>query len=154
MAPSLEPDIQRIFGRQAQDRTLEGADLRNASLERVCLRDWKCTGVILANSNLFRADLHGAKLERADLRAAELSGADLGEAVLTDADLEGANLRLASLADATLRGANLKWSQLSAANLRGADLTGVLLQGAVADTATVWPDGFDPAAAGVWMTGE
>ena len=37
---------------------------------------------------------------------------------------------------------------LSMANLRGADLTGVDLTSAKYDDATIWPDGFDPEAAG------
>ncbi|MDP7258190.1 MAG: hypothetical protein QF419_02335 [Acidimicrobiales bacterium] len=31
----------------------------------------------------------------------------------------------------------------------GADLSGANLEGAVVDEDTIWPDGFDPAAAGV-----
>jgi len=43
-----------------------------------------------------------------------------------------------------LRGADLRGAGLSGANLGGADL-----EGANASGATVWPDGFDPAAAGM-----
>jgi uncharacterized protein YjbI with pentapeptide repeats len=45
----------------------------------------------------------------------------------------------ANLATANLRGANLYQANLDIANL----------QGAVADNETVWPDEFDPEAAGV-----
>ena len=48
-------------------------------------------------------------------------------------DLFGANLSRADLCEANL----------SFANLRGADL-----RGAKYDSSTVWPDGYDPAAAG------
>ena len=40
-------------------------------------------------------------------------------------------------------GADLSGANLSAANLRRADLTGALY-----DNGTVWPEGFDPEAAG------
>ena len=36
------------------------------------------------------------------------------------------------------------WANLTRANLEGADL-----EGAAADLGTVWPEGFDPVAAGV-----
>ena len=45
---------------------------------------------------------------------------------------------------ASLSGANLSGANFSGANFSGADLSG-----AVANVATVWPDDFDPVAAGV-----
>ncbi len=56
-------------------------------------------------------------------------GADLGWANLIEADFTGANL--------------------IGVNFRRADLTGANLERAVADGRTVWPEGFDPKAAGV-----
>lgn len=50
---------------------------------------------------------------------------------------------------ADLRGANLWDANLRGANLRGANLWGADLWGANANDRTVWPDGFDPTAAGV-----
>ena len=70
-------------------------------------------------ANLRGANLHGANLHGSDLRGADLSGSDLS-------------------------GSNLYGSNLYGANLRGSDL-----YGARASTSTLWPDGFDPAAAGV-----
>ena len=74
-----------------------------------------------------------------NLRNIDLSEADLSKATLTEAVLVGANLAGANLTGADLRGANLK-----GANLRGANL-----RGAFADEDTIWPEGFDPEAAGV-----
>ena len=45
---------------------------------------------------------------------------------------------------AKLEGANLEGANLTRANLRGANL-----DRAVADRNTIWPEGFDPKAAGV-----
>ena len=61
-------------------------------------------------------------------------------AILWGADLTGANLR----------DAKLNMARLSGANLSGADLSGTDLRGAVADEDTIWPEGFDPEAAGVF----
>jgi uncharacterized protein YjbI with pentapeptide repeats len=55
-----------------------------------------------------------------------------------------ANLFKANLKGACLTEANLKGVDLIGAQLRGANLTG-----ATADRTTVWPEGFDPVAAGV-----
>ena len=59
-------------------------------------------------------------------------------------DFAGANLTWANLAGAVLTGANLTDAYLAGANLARANLTG-----AKADKWTVWPAGFDAAAAGV-----
>ena len=72
----------------------------------------------------------------------------------------GANLRRANLGygshlyGANLYGSNLYGTDLRRADLTGADLTGADLRcadlrGAVADARTIWPEGFDPEAAGV-----
>ena len=50
---------------------------------------------------------------------------------------------------ANLEGANLEGVDLFKVHLQGADLAGADLAGAEADEYTVWPDGFDPVAAGV-----
>ncbi len=52
-------------------------------------------------------------------------------------------------ASADLRGANLRGAHLFNAWLDGTDLTGANLRGAVADHYTIWPEDFDPVAAGV-----
>ena len=94
-------------------------------------------------------DLTRANLAGAHLNGANLKGARANEANLVGAKLEGANLSGVWLINSNLRGANLYGADLREANLRGADLTGANLERAVADGRTVWPDGFDPVAAGV-----
>ena len=66
-------------------------------------------------------------------------GADLRRADLFGADLEGVDLS----------GADLNEANLSGADLGGALLSGVNLIGARANKNTVWPEGFEPKAAGV-----
>lgn len=82
-----------------------------------------------------------------------LAGVNLSEVDLTEADLAGANLRCADLGDANLMAASLRGANLSGANLAGADLShaeldGAQLRGAIYDTATRWPEGFQPQSRG------
>ena len=89
------------------------------------LSKYTCSGILLRNSFLRKADLSGA-----DLREAHLRGADLNEADLTRADLRGADLREAHLIGANLLEADLTGADLTGADLRGADLSGADLNGA------------------------
>ena len=59
------------------------------------------------------ANLAGADLERASLIGANLEGVDLGGASLERANLVGVNLRGANLVGTYLRGANLEGANLS-----------------------------------------
>jgi uncharacterized protein YjbI with pentapeptide repeats len=45
--------------------------------------------------------------------------------------------------------AYLRITNLKGANFKGANLTGANLIGVRADKDTIWPEGFDPVAAGV-----
>ena len=133
-----------LRGADLADADLGGADLGGANLRGATL--W---GATLWGANLGVANLGGANLRGADLRGANLGGANLRGATLWGATLWGANLRGADLGGANLGGANLRGANLGGANLRGANLWGADLGDASANRLTVWPDGFDPKAAGV-----
>jgi hypothetical protein len=136
---------------------LRGADLSDAVLSGADLRDAVLRGAVLRN-----AALNGADLRDADLRDADLRDAVLHDAVLSDADLRDAVLRDADLRDADLRDAVLSDAVLSDADLRGADLFGANLLGAnlrdckynQGREGTLWPDAFDPVAAGAFWVKE
>ena len=72
------------------------------------------------------------------------SQSDLSRALIGDKDLIGADLSRADLSGAYLRRANL-----SGANLSGANLSDARLIGAIADSETKFPEGFDAVGAGV-----
>jgi Pentapeptide repeats (8 copies) len=99
--------------------------------------------------NFQKADLSGVDLSGLDLREADFRGADLYGTQFMDSLLcranfsEGTNLGYAKLNGADLSGANL-----SGANLEGASLERAIAQGAIYDQKTVFPVGFDIAAAG------
>ena len=99
----------------------------------------------------FRGDhakLQAAMLTHAPLRDTRLTGADLQGANLDDADLTGADLNDADLRRARLLGARLARAQLTGAWLQEADLRGADLTGALYDSRTHWPAGFDPVKDG------
>ena len=153
MAPGGIPAITVLITAHAAADVL-GADETKVRLRRATVvevvdlpgmaRAAKLSGADLYGADLYGADLGGADLGRANLGGANLGGANLGGANLGRANLGGANLGRANLGGADLRGANLYGADLYGANLGGADL-----RGADADQYTRWPEGFNPATAGV-----
>jgi hypothetical protein len=155
----LPPDGLRLLDLIRAD--LQGASLADANLQSASLADANLQGASLDRANLQSAsladaNLHGASLDRADLQGAYLGHADLQGASLDGANLQGAhlataNLQRAYLGRANLQGAYLGRGDLLRASLGGANLQGMdleaKLQGAVADAATRWPDGWNRARA-------
>jgi Pentapeptide repeats (8 copies) len=94
--------------------------------------------------HLADTDLRNANLGSSDFRGAFLWGAHLEGSYLGETDLQGANLKYADLTGASLEQADLRGAQLEGAVLKGAELSE-----AIADSATVWPAGFDVEAANV-----
>ena len=125
-----------------QGSWLNGANLRDARLERANLTKASIRGADLSRARLqgavlLGAWLQGTKLIRARLQKAILTGerreADV-TAVRSGTDLTGVRLQGADLTSAGLQGADLSWAWLQGANLnwtelQEADLTGVRLQG-------------------------
>ena len=128
---------------------LRGANLANANFTRADLTDANLRDADLRDADLWGANLRDADLRDANLRDANLRGAYLTGAYLTRTDLTDANLTDANLRDANLRGAYLGGANLGGANLGAANLRAADLWDASANRLTVWPDGFDPKAAGV-----
>lgn len=106
----------------------------------------------LRYARLSRLDFSRARLSHTGLIRARIHQANLREAILAEADLRLADVRLTDLRGADLSGADLRGANLAGSRLDGARLDGARLDGARADAATTWPDGFDPAAAGVQVT--
>jgi uncharacterized protein YjbI with pentapeptide repeats len=105
-----------------QAKTLQGIRLSENDLT-----GWDLSGQDLANSSFSYSTLANANLAKANL-----TNADLGDAVLTNANLTGANLTNADVEESELTDAEL-------------DSTTIYNQG------TVFPDGFDPVAAGLTL---
>ena len=142
---------------QSGDPSLAQRDLSGVPLAGACLAGVDLRWTDLSGRDLRGADLRSAHLTRADLRRALLCGANLESAYLADADLRQADLRKSRLAAATLQNADLREADLRGADFigRGAplvlwdkDLGGARFTGAIYDSATRWPVGFDYVARG------
>lgn len=163
--------VWKIMNRSKEDRKplhLQRADLSGAYLVVAPLNGADLRAADFTSANLQHAQLRAAKMEElkgafVDLRyawladvnldRANLLGAKLGNADLSNGTLRGTQLLLAKLQEANLQGADLTNAELKRADLRGTNLLGAItaeasFEGATYDDATVWPDGFDPAAVG------
>ena len=132
---------------------LAEANLRRARLQKAGMNwaDLNLANLVdadLHNANLIGADLNKANLRGANLSGAVLNGANLSEAALVGANLQGADLNWTNLSGADLQDANLNQASLGWANLSRANLAGVILEKAVYNYYTQWPDNFDPEEAG------
>jgi uncharacterized protein YjbI with pentapeptide repeats len=114
--------------------------------------DYQHIGAIGPKASLSEADLNKADLLFVDLSGANLRGADLSEANLEYADLIGTNLENANLSEAILENADLSEAIISGANLSGTKLEEADLNEARYTKETIWPDGYDPVAAGAVLT--
>ena len=125
-----------------QGSWLNGANLREARLEKAILTKARIRGANLSRARLQGADLtsawlQGTKLIRARLQKAILTGERRGAdvtAVRSGVDTTGARLQGADLTSAWLQGADLSWAWLQGANLnwtefQEATLTGAWLRG-------------------------
>ncbi len=149
---------------------LSGAYLSKAKLIEADLSKADLRWAILSGADLSEAKLNGTNLSRAILSEADLSKADLSEAKLIEAKLSKAKLNWANLSWADLRKANLSETKLSNAKLSKSDLSGADLSKADLSEAilseakytknskyirdTMWPEGFDPVAAGAICVNE
>jgi uncharacterized protein YjbI with pentapeptide repeats len=121
---------------------LKFADLREASLERVSIRNANLLGSRLDESILKRAHLRTTILVGARLRGTNFEGASLEKVNFDKAHLQKANFKAANLSDVTFSGANL-----NGADLRGAKhLTQRQLENAGGDKNTKLPPGLKPPA--------
>lgn len=130
-----------------------GADLRNADLQRAVMPGGTFDGADLSGANFYRADLRGSTFEDANLTNTGFNQADLRLASRTrtedkhawdgaatgsrfrGARMVGTNLAKSKLRDADFHGAalndtDLSGAELNRANFRGADLDGAKLTGA------------------------
>lgn len=129
-----------------QNVNLSGADLEGArgSIQFIAS---KFDGLWAPWADLpglaFLGSGRGAVFAGSSLKGSAFSGSDLTNSDFSNADLSDGNLDGADLTGASLRKANLRRATLRFAKLAGADLSD-----AVYDRATIWPDEFDPIAAG------
>lgn len=104
---------------------LNGADIREAHLEKADLAKAYLQGTIL-----FKAHLQKANFREAYLQGANLGMAHMQAAGFIEAHMQGAQLFTACLIGAELFGAQMQGARLDYARLQGARFAGVRMQGA------------------------
>ena len=134
MSKTFEPDfsgadLDEAFRNAWRLDPREPIMLRYADLSYANLSDTWISDVVLAEANLWGANLSRARFPDAILIGSRLVRADLTQAELRDARLAGAQLWDADLTDARLSGADLTDAGLSGANLTRTDLVGANLNG-------------------------
>ncbi len=162
----ITPDLR---GAGLSEANLNSVDFHDALLDNIDLKeavlDWaNLEGASLKHANLKEATFNGARMMRADyswadMKEVTLSGMLLRNTIfhgtnLKEADLSGADLRDSDLSAANMGEANLTKADLRGANLIGADLSeaqlgGAIMQGALIDSHTLLPLGFNPKAEGM-----
>ena len=92
----------------------------------------------LTGFNQISGQLQNTNFEGVDLSGKRTEVADFSNSNFKNANLSGGNKKQTKFINTDLRGANLY----------GANITSSTFTGAVYDLNTIWPDGFDPVAAG------
>jgi hypothetical protein len=134
---SRAPDVQAALTVLSRDRRsddqpldLNGTDLRRAQLVGAHLERTDFSGAHMEGAQLDDAHLERAILVGANLTLAHLSHAHLERAILVGANLKAVEFYGAHLG-AFLSGANLEWAGLASTNLEGADLSDTRLKEAL-----------------------
>ncbi|MBW4533106.1 MAG: pentapeptide repeat-containing protein [Pleurocapsa minor HA4230-MV1] len=150
---------------------LGGFNLSDAVLENLDLISCQ-----IYNCNLTRASLRNSKLYKANIRKNDLTDSNFTKADLTQARFDESQLVNTNFEQAILEGADFsqvkllknvsfRQANLSKSNLRGydarepkvyldlssSDLKEANLKGALYDSHTIFPKGFDPQAAGAYF---
>jgi uncharacterized protein YjbI with pentapeptide repeats len=139
------------------------AEITNCDLSEVSLKEAELYKAIFAGVNLTDTDFTGANLTYAQFRQGKLINTNFTQANLEGVDFDGVGLW--SSEKITIKGANFQKAILRKANLRGyggsysknfLDLSTVNLKdadfsGALYDSHTRFPKGFDPKAAGAYL---
>ncbi|NEO68603.1 pentapeptide repeat-containing protein [Moorena sp. SIO3H5] len=173
---SLQAPKAYLKGVQLCYAKLANANLKEANLKEANLSEANLLGADLQQAYLWRAnfkqtDLVGANLQQAYLWEADLWEANLHKANLKEADLWEANLHKTNLKETNLQQAYLLGANLTKADLSGANLKDALYSDETTSEAacqriegilflinypcpTMFPEGFDPKAAGMKLIKE
>lgn len=153
---------EKIEDREILDRLVEFAHHVGMNDVQMFLAGFvPAKDVELADADLQNAYLVGLDMDALDLRNTNLSESQLSHTSLMDCNLQNANLSKAVMYEAQLRwsdmshanltGATLNYSNLTEVDLSNANLEGATFAHAYYNANTMWPDGFDPVAAGATL---
>ena len=120
-----EPEVFKGLHINLQGSWLDGANLREARLEKAVL-----TEAYLRGADLAEADLKEANMTKTHLQGADLTEARMQRACLRRTRMQGACLNEARLNEAKLYWVQMQGAKLMAARMQGASLLHTEMQGA------------------------
>ena len=156
-------NAENLEGKEIDEFTEAQILARARTLSTLSVLDGKRNGLLLRfliETNLFNLlqgerlaiNLEEAILPEYDLSGASLNGSNLSEAVLVRTNFRQAYLLDVNFQGALLQQANFQGAALFRANFSEANITDAKFKGAFYDSNTIWPEGFDPVAAGAIKT--
>lgn len=150
-----KPGLEQLL--EITDRRLldfESANLRGANLTLGRYEGAQFHRADLDEANLSGGHFEGAVFYKASAARANFAG-DFTAAFFAACDLAGADFSGSTLVGASFEHAKLPAARFDNADLRGADLSSAALDartsflGALCDTTTAWPEGFDITTEGI-----
>ena len=123
--------------------------------DRMIIRNASLAGRELEGISFDGSDLQGSDFTEADLYGAFLCDSNFESCVFTDADLRSAFMHKVSFRHADMRRARLSLNEmggsltLNAVDFSNANLDGADFAGAVYDSETIFPQGFNPEERGL-----
>jgi uncharacterized protein YjbI with pentapeptide repeats len=121
---------------------------RGPRLTKVDAPKSQLSGVDLSGFGFWQVGFDGSDFSRSNLVAADIQGGSYLETNFHSANLNMAWIWNVSFKGSSFEHANLSGARLYAVDLSGARLEHITLTDACYDIKTVWPERFDPAAAG------
>lgn len=103
---------------------------------------------IMIKVGLISSNFSGSSFRSAQIEDSTIIGTNLSNVLLDHASIRNSAFQSVNLSGADLSGAIIADSKFHSVNMKNAILSGVKLDGTSFDCASVWPDGFDPVAAG------
>lgn len=151
------PAVKRRRPRPSSD-----AEARGELNRRVRFLNEDFSAFELTTVQLGGKSITGCGFQDSDLRSATLDRSSVRSCDFSAANLQNASFRRTRFTGCTFRGADLRWADLThasfgkqntgtgrgACDLGGAQLEGARLSKVAYDSSTIWPEGFDPRAAG------
>jgi uncharacterized protein YjbI with pentapeptide repeats len=121
--------------------------------------------MVIRNASLAGCELEGISFDGSDLQGSDFTGADLYGAILSDSNFDScafvdADLRYAYMYKVSFRHADMRRARfslnelggplrMSAVDFSNANLEGADFTGAIYDSETIFPQGFDPEGRGL-----
>jgi|GEM_PF-1321043 len=131
------------------NKTLTELDLRESKFDYSTLDNVSLSCSDLSESSLINLNFKKAAIDNVMFNRADLTNSKLSLSKIADTSFFGACLYKASFCGATISNIDFSFANLSAAYLKELDLSNSMFEGAIYNSSTLFPVGFDPIEAGM-----